>query len=59
MLTRKGDPGAVRLGNFINYYQFHPPGDRIKQLPLDMLPVKQSENLVCLDVGCNTGVRKS
>ena len=27
------DPGAARHGNFINYYDFHPPGERLALLP--------------------------
>ena len=27
------DPGAARHGNFINYYEFHPPEERVGLLP--------------------------
>lgn len=53
------EPGAARFGNFINYYQFHPAENRISLLPnnfLDMAGLSQMETVVCIDVGCNTGV---
>ncbi|XP_065353133.1 probable RNA methyltransferase CG11342 [Cloeon dipterum] len=49
------NPGAVRHGNFINYYQFHPASERIQKLPLDIWTHPSSDKIVCLDVGCNTG----
>lgn len=49
-----GNPGAVQFGNFINYYQFHPPNERIKFLPVNMWNIKEPYEV--LDVGCNTGV---
>nr|XP_022914309.1 probable RNA methyltransferase CG11342 [Onthophagus taurus] len=53
-LNFKGnDPGAVKHGNFINYYQFHPPNSRINLLPSDAW--KSFDEMVCLDVGCNAG----
>lgn len=55
-LSNRNDPGAVTLGNFINYYQFHPPEERLKFLPDHLLLPKIGENYVCLDIGCNTGV---
>ena len=27
------EPGAARHGNFINYYEFHPPEERLRLLP--------------------------
>merc|ERR1711971_1168784 len=30
------EPGAARHGNFINYYEFHPPEERLRLLPDDM-----------------------
>lgn len=54
------DPGAMMFGNFINYYQFHPPEDRIKLLTShiwEQLELEKQEGpIVCLDVGCNCGV---
>lgn len=49
------DPGAVKFGNFINYYSFHDVSERIKNLHPQMFPTPLDNQLVCLDVGCNTG----
>lgn len=49
------DPGAVRLGNFINYYDFHPPEERLKLLPNDVWLFRENQQYTCLDIGCNTG----
>ena len=62
--VNESDPGAARLGNFINYYQFHPPSERLSLLfpekLYDRLNIHKSEDsIVCLDVGCNSGVSKS
>lgn len=48
------NPGAVRYGNFINYYQFHPVENRLKLLPFHIW--KKDEAFFGLDVGCNAGV---
>jgi len=51
------DPGAARFGNFINYYSFNPPENRMKNLPenfLSLLKLNNSE-LTVLDIGCNAG----
>ena len=34
------EPGAARHGNFINYYEFHPPEERLKLLPEDFGSIK-------------------
>ena len=49
------DPGAVKFGNFINYYSFHDVTERIKYLHPQMFPAPVDNRIVCLDVGCNTG----
>lgn len=49
------DPGAVKFGNFINYYSFHDVNERINNLHPQMFPALAETQLVCLDVGCNTG----
>ncbi|XP_034230987.1 probable RNA methyltransferase CG11342 isoform X2 [Thrips palmi] len=49
------DPGAVLLGNFINYYEFHPPEERLKLLPSHLWETKGNEPYTCLDIGCNSG----
>ncbi|KAJ8917454.1 hypothetical protein NQ315_005501 [Exocentrus adspersus] len=50
----KGEnPGAVQFGNFINYYQFHPPEERIKLLPKTIWT--SEEPFTALDIGCNAG----
>ena len=55
---KNDDPGAVKHGNFINYYQFNSTEARITKLPQEIwfqeIPFKR--DFVCLDVGCNTGV---
>lgn len=51
------EPGAAQFGNFINYYEFNPPKNRLALLEgkfCDVFPANKP--LVCLDVGCNTGV---
>ncbi|XP_026465673.1 probable RNA methyltransferase CG11342 [Ctenocephalides felis] len=52
---RGSDPGAVKYGNFINYYQFHPPEKRIQTLPTEIWSNMQDENCHVLDIGCNAG----
>ncbi|KAF4519869.1 hypothetical protein B566_EDAN005207 [Ephemera danica] len=51
------DPGAVRFGNFINYYSFHPAKNRIENFPdhIWTVPINYPATLACLDIGCNTG----
>ncbi|CAK1603110.1 unnamed protein product [Parnassius mnemosyne] len=50
------DPGAAKFGNFINYYSFHEANQRIQNLHTSMFPkLTVSEDIVCLDIGCNTG----
>lgn len=55
------DPGAAPYGNFINYYTFNPPENRLSLLPDTLLQdlgyrdVRQT--VLMLDVGCNSGVR--
>ena len=61
------EPGAARYGNFINYYQFNPTDKRLCHLPKDLLKsvlteetnssVVKEDPILCLDVGCNSGVR--
>lgn len=55
------DPGAAPYGNFINYYTFNPPENRLSLMPESLL-----QDLGCsggttllLDVGCNSGVSGS
>jgi hypothetical protein len=50
------DPGAVRHGNFINYYQFNNAENRLKLLPTDLWNTETDQSFVCLDIGCNSGV---
>ena len=50
------EPGAARFGNFINYYQFNPAGNRIVHLE-DFVALNKSPPH-CLDIGCNSGVSK-
>ncbi|XP_011877981.1 PREDICTED: probable RNA methyltransferase CG11342 [Vollenhovia emeryi] len=57
--SEKTDPGAIRHGNFMNYYQFHAAEERVRQLPRGVWqrqrvahPVRKYAGL---DVGCNAG----
>lgn len=58
----KEDPGAARYGNFINYYTFNPPENRLSLIPSTLLDdvgfYTDTEAVLVLDVGCNSGVRK-
>ena len=51
-------PGAARFGNFINYYQFNPPENRLLFLPEDLISTlsPQDSSVDVLDIGCNAGV---
>ncbi|XP_049865171.1 probable RNA methyltransferase CG11342 [Pectinophora gossypiella] len=49
------DPGAVKYGNFINYYSFHSAKQRIDNLHPQMFPRTTETSILCLDIGCNTG----
>lgn len=49
------DPGAVKFGNFINYYTFHSSKERTNNLHPNMFPSSDFESIICLDIGCNTG----
>lgn len=59
-LNFKGnDPGAVKYGNFINYYKFHPIEERISYFSEEIWKKTNGFNdepMFCLDVGCNSGV---
>ena len=59
--SKISNPGATRQGNFINYYQFNPPSERLSLLfpnnLVSKLGIFQDEcTLTCLDIGCNSGV---
>lgn len=56
---RGNNPGAVQYGNFINYYQFNPPENRLEVFPIETLDQIRTEGtrLFCLDIGCNAGVK--
>lgn len=54
------EPGAVRHGNFINYYDFNSAPERLNLLPTDVNYWKTSSDpstgpYLVLDVGCNAG----
>ncbi|XP_011171149.1 probable RNA methyltransferase CG11342 [Solenopsis invicta] len=55
----KADPGAIRHGNFMNYYQFHPAEERVRQLPRGVWQRQRvahpARKYAGLDVGCNAG----
>lgn len=52
------DPGAAPYGNFINYYTFNPPENRLSLIPATLLQDLgyRDQNTLILDVGCNSGV---
>lgn len=52
---RSFEPGAARFGNFINYYTFNSVSMRLKTIPTDLLLHLQKSQIVCLDIGCNSG----
>ncbi|XP_029357372.1 pre-miRNA 5'-monophosphate methyltransferase [Echeneis naucrates] len=52
------DPGAAPYGNFINYYTFNPPENRLSLIPntlLQDLSPSGGRTTLILDVGCNSG----
>nr|XP_057910865.1 pre-miRNA 5'-monophosphate methyltransferase [Doryrhamphus excisus] len=53
------EPGAAPFGNFINYYTFNPPENRLSLIPTTLLQdlgySDSSQTTLLLDVGCNTG----
>ncbi|XP_028825856.1 pre-miRNA 5'-monophosphate methyltransferase [Denticeps clupeoides] len=52
------EPGAAPYGNFINYYTFNPPENRLNLIPSSLLHdlgYDGRETLLMLDVGCNSG----
>ncbi|XP_037937436.1 probable RNA methyltransferase CG11342 [Teleopsis dalmanni] len=59
MITN-GEGGAVRHGNFTNYYEFNSAEERLKLLPNNVWTncTEKHENspYLVLDVGCNSGV---
>ena len=57
-MTDSKEPGAARYGNFINYYSFNPPDNRLQNIPDDLVSLISvpHEPMTVLDVGCNAGV---
>ncbi|XP_037641254.1 pre-miRNA 5'-monophosphate methyltransferase [Sebastes umbrosus] len=53
------DPGAAPYGNFINYYSFNPPENRLSLIPDSLLHDldhrDHQQTTLILDVGCNSG----
>nr|XP_020462937.1 pre-miRNA 5'-monophosphate methyltransferase [Monopterus albus] len=53
------DPGAAPYGNFINYYTFNPPENRLSLIPTTLLQdigySDRHQPTLILDVGCNSG----
>ncbi|XP_077458597.1 pre-miRNA 5'-monophosphate methyltransferase [Stigmatopora argus] len=53
------EPGAAPYGNFINYYRFNPPDNRLGLIPCSLLADlgynQKQETTLLLDVGCNSG----
>ncbi len=52
------EPGAAQFGNFINYYEFNPPKNRLALFEGKFCEYFSSDKrkILCLDIGCNTGV---
>lgn len=55
------EPGAAPFGNFPHYSRFHPPEQRLRLLPPELLrrlfpQSPESRPILGLDVGCNSGV---
>ncbi|KAM6927843.1 pre-miRNA 5'-monophosphate methyltransferase [Xenentodon cancila] len=56
----RNEPGSAPYGNFINYYTFNPPENRLSLIPATLLKdlrggAGSDEDTVILDVGCNSG----
>ncbi|XP_061584229.1 pre-miRNA 5'-monophosphate methyltransferase, partial [Cololabis saira] len=54
------EPGSALYGNFINYYTFNPPENRLSLIPATLLKDlgysdRGDEDTLILDVGCNSG----
>nr|XP_046239105.1 pre-miRNA 5'-monophosphate methyltransferase [Scatophagus argus] len=53
------EPGAAPYGNFINYYTFNPPENRLSLIPATLLQdlgySDHHQTTLILDVGCNSG----
>ncbi|KAM8914362.1 pre-miRNA 5'-monophosphate methyltransferase [Spinachia spinachia] len=55
------DPGAAPYGNFMNYYTFNPPENRLSLIPptllrdLSLVHGDAQQRSLILDVGCNSG----
>lgn len=55
------EPGAAPFGNFPHYSRFHPPEQRLRLLPPELLrrlfpQGSETKPILGLDVGCNSGV---
>lgn len=55
------EPGAAPFGNFPHYSRFHPPEERLRLLPPELLrrlfpQSSETRPILGLDVGCNSGV---
>lgn len=60
VLDEENEPGAAPYGNFINYYTFNPPENRLNLIPTTLLKDLgygngSPESITVLDVGCNSG----
>ncbi|CAD5124239.1 DgyrCDS12535 [Dimorphilus gyrociliatus] len=57
-MEKEREPGSARFGNFINYYSFNPPSERLKLIEKDFLKdfiFNEGKTIYILDIGCNTG----
>ncbi len=58
-MEKDKEPGTARFGNFINYYKFNPADERIDRIPqclVETVLQEVTDKVLCLDIGCNSGV---
>ncbi|CAG0885512.1 unnamed protein product, partial [Darwinula stevensoni] len=61
--TKLPDPGASQYGNFINYYHFNPPENRLHSFKSSnsegvlkwVMEKSTKQDFLVLDIGCNSG----
>jgi len=59
-MQRANEPGSAKYGNFINYYVFNPPEQRLQIIPTNLLKdyctcIQKEGRILALDIGCNSG----
>ena len=61
-MEKDREPGTAKFGNFINYYSFNPARRRIDLISVTILRQvlkETTDRVLCLDIGCNSGVAHS